>query len=54
MWIQANYLGLSVIEIPATSGIGFGQELTSYEDPAGLFLSLLETEKFLFTKKNIN
>jgi len=54
MLIQGNYLGLSIIEIPAMTGNGFGSELLAYEDPAGLFLSLLETEKFLYTKKNIN
>ena len=54
MLVQANYLGLSTIEIPALSGNNFGEELSLYEDPAGLFLSLLETEKFLYTKKNFN
>lgn len=54
MLVQAHYLGLSMMEIPAVSGNGFGSELLLYDDPAGLFLSLLETEKFLYTKKNIN
>lgn len=54
MLIQANYLGLSIIEIPAISGNGFGNELSEYEDPVGLFLSLMETEKFLYPKKSMN
>ncbi|HOT43322.1 MAG TPA: glycosyltransferase family 2 protein [Spirochaetota bacterium] len=54
LWIQAHYFGLSIIEIPAQSGIGFGEELTLYDDPMGLFLSLMEAEKILYPKKNIN
>ncbi len=54
LWIQAHYFGLSIIEIPAQSGIGFGEELSIYDDPMGLFLSLMETEKLLYPKKIIN
>jgi glycosyltransferase involved in cell wall biosynthesis len=54
LWIQADYFGLSIIEVPAQSGIGFGEELTLYDDPMGLFLSLMEAEKILYPKKNLN
>jgi glycosyltransferase involved in cell wall biosynthesis len=54
LWIQAHYFGLAVIEIPARSGAGFGDELKMYENPVELFLSLIETEKFLYAKKNLN
>jgi hypothetical protein len=54
LWIQAPYFGLAMIEIPARSGTGFGDELNMYENPVELFLSLIETEKFLYTKKNLN
>jgi len=53
LWIQAHYFGLSIIEIPAQSGIGFGDELTIYDDPMGLFLAHMETEKILYPKKII-
>lgn len=54
LWIQAHYFGLTVIEIPSLSGINFGQELRAYVDPLGLFLSLIETEKYLYPKKDLN
>jgi glycosyltransferase involved in cell wall biosynthesis len=55
LWIQAKYLSLSIIEIPAQSGIGFGEELSIYDDPMGLFLCLIEAEKILYPpKKNLN
>lgn len=52
--IQGVYYGLTIIEIPSQSGIGFGIELAMYDDPLGLFHSLMETEKFLYSKKNLN
>jgi glycosyltransferase involved in cell wall biosynthesis len=54
LWIQAKYFGLSIIEIPAQSGAGFGEELTLYEDPMGLFLCLMESERILYPKNNLN
>ena len=54
LWIQAHYFGLTILEIPAQSGAGFGEELTAYENPMELFMSLIDTEKFLYTKKNLN
>lgn len=54
LWIQANYFGLSIIEVPAQSGIGFGEELALYDDPMDSFLSLMEAEKILYPKKNLN
>jgi dolichol-phosphate mannosyltransferase len=54
LWIQAHYFGLTILEIPAQSGAGFGKELTAYDNPMELFMSLIDTEKFLYTKKNLN
>lgn len=54
LWIQAHYFGLSIIEIPGQSGIRFGEEFTLYDDAMGLFLSLMEAEKILYPKKNLN
>jgi glycosyltransferase involved in cell wall biosynthesis len=54
LWIQAHYFGLSIIEIPAQTGIGFGEELTLYDNPMDQFFSLMEAEKILYPKKNLN
>ncbi|MDM7988263.1 MAG: glycosyltransferase [Smithella sp.] len=54
LWIQAHYYGLAVIEIPSKSGSNFGHELGRYPDPLGLFLALIETEKYLYPKKDLN
>ena len=54
LWIQVHYFGCTVIEIPAQSGSGFGEELKLYNDPLGMFLSLLETEKYLYSKNNLH
>jgi glycosyltransferase involved in cell wall biosynthesis len=53
MWIQAQYFGLSIVEIPALTGNGFGNELKLYHDPLGYFLSIMETEKYLYPDKNL-
>lgn len=53
LWIQAHYFGLSIIEIPALTGNGFGSELNLYTDPLGYFLSIMETEKYLYPDKNL-
>jgi dolichol-phosphate mannosyltransferase len=54
LWIQAHYFGLTILEIPAQSGAGFGEELTAYDNPVELFMSLIDTEKFLYAKKKLN
>jgi polyprenyl-phospho-N-acetylgalactosaminyl synthase len=54
LWIQAHYFGLSIIEIPAFTGNGFGGELGLYTDPLGHFLSIMETEKYLYPDKNLH
>ncbi|OHD70703.1 MAG: hypothetical protein A2W19_12030 [Spirochaetes bacterium RBG_16_49_21] len=54
LWIQAHYFGLSLIEIPARSGYGFGEELTVYPDPLGLFMSIIEAEKYLYNRKGVD
>lgn len=53
LWIQAQFFGLNVIEVPAVTGNGFGHELMLYNDPLGYFLSLMETEKYLYPDKNL-
>lgn len=54
LWIQAHYFGLTILEIPAMSGDGFGEELTAYDNPVQLFMSLIDTEKFLYSRKRLN
>ncbi len=54
LWIQAHYFGLSMIEIPGQTGFGFGEELRMYEDPLAFFLSIIDTEKYLYNKQSIN
>jgi len=49
-----HYFGLTILEIPAQSGVGFGEELTAYDNPVELFMSLIDTEKFLYAKKKLN
>jgi glycosyltransferase involved in cell wall biosynthesis len=53
LWIQAHYFGLSIIEIPSLTGNGFGNELGLYSDPLEHFLSIMETEKYLYPDKNL-
>jgi glycosyltransferase involved in cell wall biosynthesis len=50
LWIQARYFGLSILEIPARTGQGFGEELGSYDDPLGSFMSVIETERYLYNR----
>jgi glycosyltransferase involved in cell wall biosynthesis len=54
LWIQSYYFGLNIIEIPAQSGNGFGEELAIYNDPLSVFLPIINTEKYLYSKKSIN
>ena len=54
LWIQAHYFGLSIIEIPSLTGKGFGNELSLYRDPLGHFLSIMETEKYLYPDQNLH
>ena len=54
-WIQAAFFGLSYVELPEQSeGNNIFEELENYEDPIGYFLSLIESEKFLYHKGEIN
>jgi len=50
LWIQASYFGLEAIELPSASGSVFGSELELYEEPAGHFISIIETEKYLYNR----
>lgn len=53
MLVQGAHFGLDIIEIPAASeSLHFGEELSMYEDGLGMFLSLLETESYLYKKKS--
>ena len=54
LWIQSSYFGLNIIEIPAFSVDYFGNEFVGEEDPLGFYLSIIETEKHLYKKGNIN
>ncbi len=54
LFIQAHYYGLSLIEIPTSTGYRFGDELELYDDPLGNFLSLIETEQHLYPRKSMN
>ena len=54
LWIQANYFSLTINEIPAQSGNSFGEELALYDDPLGSLLAIIETEKYLYSKGNMN
>lgn len=54
IWIQAAFFDLSVIEIPSESETQFALELEDYEDAEGYFLSVIETEKYLYHKGTIN
>lgn len=50
LWIQASYFGLEAIELPSAAGSLFGSELDLYEEPAGHFTSIIETEKYLYNR----
>ena len=55
LWIQAAFFGLNCLELPAQSEIKtYFDELDNYEDPLGYFLTLIEAEKFLYHKGEIN
>ncbi len=54
LWVQSHYFKLTSLEIPATSGESFASELVEYEDPLGMFLSIIETESYLYPNSTIN
>ncbi|GEM_PF-472092 len=55
VYIQGAHFGLDIIEIPLLSeSLPFGSELALYDDCLGMFLSLMETESFLYKKDSIN
>lgn len=54
LWVQAAHFGLTFVEIPAASGESFGRELELEEDPLGSFLSVMETELYLYPKRSVN
>jgi len=54
LFIQGAHFGLDVLEIPSESYRVLGGELFLYEDSLGIFLSLLETESYLYKKGSLN
>jgi len=54
LWIQAAFFDGNIIEIPSESKSTFAKELKNYEDILGYFLSVLETEKYLYKKQTLN
>ena len=54
LWIQAAHFRLTTIEVPAVSGDSFGRELTATEDPLGTYLSVMETERYLYPRETMN
>ena len=52
--VQAASLNIASMEIPSASGDSFGLEFEEYDDPVGDFLSVMETEKYLYSKENIH
>ncbi len=54
IFIQSQFFGYNCIEIPSEAELNLGNELELYEDPLPLFLSILETEKYLYNKGTVN
>jgi len=54
LWIQAYYFGLNILELPSQSDSLLGEELRQYEEPEVLFLSIMETEKYLYNRGEVN
>ena len=54
LWIQAAYMQMTCFEVPSNSGTSFGMEFQDYEDPMEDLLSTLETEKYLYPRRDIN
>lgn len=54
LFVQAVYFGYTVIEIPAEEDIKIGRNDFDSDDPLDEFLSVIETEKYLYNKGSIN
>jgi len=54
LFVQSSYFGYNVIEIPSESGNTFGNELNLYDNPLETFITVIETEKYLYNKGSIN
>ncbi len=52
--IQSCYFGLDIFELPSRSETAFGYELDQYDDCLNYFLSIINTEKYLYKKGTIN
>lgn len=54
LFVQSVYFGYTVIEIPAEEDIKIGRNDFDSDDPLDEFLSVIETEKYLYSKGSIN
>ncbi len=54
LFVQSVYFGYTVIEIPAEEDIKIGRNDFDSDDPLDEFLSVIETEKYLYNKGSIN
>ncbi len=54
MWIQAAHYKLTITEIPSNSTDNSASEIDIYEEPVNMFLSIIETEKYLFPGGSVN
>jgi len=54
LFIQSSYFGYNIIEIPSESESSLGKELDLYDNPLEVFLTIIETEKYLYNKGSIN
>ena len=54
IWIQASHYSLSSMELPVESDTQIGTELADFEDPIGECLAIIETEKYLYKKGELN
>jgi hypothetical protein len=54
VFIQGNYFGSNIIEIPSEADLPLGSELYEYENPIESFHVIIETEKYLYNKGTLN
>jgi len=54
LFVQAVYFGYAVIEIPAEEDMKIGRNDFDSDEPLDEFLSIIETEKYLYSKGSIN
>lgn len=52
--IQAVYYNLTIHEMPSAESLKFGREYEYYDDPVSYFLSIIESECFLYHKEDLH